>query len=440
MRDLAVTLIVFGSIPFIFRRPWIGIMMWVWLSLMNPHRLTWGFAYNMPFAMLIAATTILAIIVAKERYKFPWCGITVTLIVMVVWMSVTTLFAIHPEWAVVQWEKVMKIQIMNLVCLYVLSTRQHIDAMVWVTAGSMAFYGIKGGIFTLTSGGENLVFGPAGTFIEENNTLGLATIMVIPLIYYLVMRVQKRWMKLGLVGAMVLCGFSALGSHSRGGLLAMFAMLAFLWLKSRHKVVSLVALLLLVPPMIGFMPEKWSERMDSISEYQEDASAQGRINSWRMAINLTKDRPVVGGGFDLYSEYTFGKWAPNPTAIHSAHSNYFQMLGEHGYPGLILFVLLLLLTWITASRVIRRTKSYPELRWVGDLCRMIQVSLIGYSAGGAFLNLAYFDLPYFLISLVVLSRFYVDRELALGQGASPSKDSSRLVPGRRSMPSKPQVA
>ncbi|HCX34147.1 MAG TPA: putative O-glycosylation ligase, exosortase A system-associated, partial [Rhodocyclaceae bacterium] len=53
MRDIAVTLAVFGSLPFILRRPWIGILVWTWLGFMNPHRLAWGFSTTLPFAMIV---------------------------------------------------------------------------------------------------------------------------------------------------------------------------------------------------------------------------------------------------------------------------------------------------------------------------------------------------------------------------------------------------
>jgi probable O-glycosylation ligase (exosortase A-associated) len=210
---------------------------------------------------------------------------------------------------------------------------------------------------------------------------------------------------------MILCGFSVLGSQSRGALLGGGAMLVFLWLKSRRKAIALVAMVLIVPLMIGFMPSTWTNRMHTIETYQEDASAQGRINAWLMAINLVKDHPIVGGGFDLYTADTFARWAPDPTDVHAAHSNYFQVLGEHGIPGLLLFLLLFFLAWRTATYVIRRARGESELSWAADLCRMIQVSLVGYAVGGAFLSLAYFDLPYFFISLVVFSRFYVDEHL-----------------------------
>lgn len=39
---------------------------------------------------------------------------------------------------------------------------------------------------------------------------------------------------------------------------------------------------------------------------------------------------------------------------------------------------------------------------------MVQVSLLGYAVGGAFLSLAYFDLPYNMMVMVVLARKWVE--------------------------------
>lgn len=429
MRDVVLAIIIFGAIPFILKRPWIGAMMWVWVSLMNPHRFTWGFAFDMPFAQMIGLATLAGLVFSREARRFPWCGITIALACLSVWMSVTTLFAIHPEWAYPQWQKVMKIQFMNFVILYILHTRQHVEVMAWVVAGSLGLLGIKGGFFTLLGGGGDRVWGPAGSFIQDNNHLALATIVTVPIICYVALQAPKRWIKWGALATAALCSISALGSHSRGALLAIGAMVVFLWVKSKHKLATFAALVLLVPVMIGFMPEHWTERMESIGEYEEDRSVQGRFNSWLMAINLVKDRPLVGGGFDLYSSYTFGRWAPDPLAVHSAHSNYFQMLGEHGYPGLFLFLLVMLLTWRGATEVIRATRGQEQFAWAGDLCRMIQVSLVAYMVGGAFLNLAYFDLPYYLVTLVVLTRVLVQKELGVSRVAV--KAGSRIEGIRR---------
>ena len=410
MRDLVLALFLFGSIPFILWRPAVGVFLWVWVSVMNPHRLTWDYAYDYQFAQVIAVATLVGLLFSREPKRPPVTPVTVVLFMMVLWMNVTTFFAIDTAGSLPMWERVMKIQFMVFVALYLLHSKQHVQVLIWVVAGSVAFFGIKGGLFTLREGGEYRVWGPAGSFIEENNALALALVMTIPLLQYLQLQATNRWVRWGLVGSMVLCGFSALGSHSRGALLAITAMLTVFWLKGHNKLVTGLVLVLLVPVAIGFMPENWEDRMRSIQNYEQDGSAMGRINAWGMAWNLASDR-LLGGGFEIYNLGVFGRYAPDPTHFQGAHSIYFQMLGEHGFIGLGLFLLLWFLVWRDASWIARQARSRNELRWASDLARMIQVSLVGYAVGGAFLNLAYYDVPYYLLIALVLTRRLVEKEI-----------------------------
>lgn len=182
----------------------------------------------------------------------------------------------------------------------------------------------------------------------------------------------------------------------------MAAMGLFLWLKSRHKIVTGVYIAIAVAIMASVMPQSWYERMSTIQTYQTDQSALGRINAWHTAFNVAKDR-VTGGGFDMFWPPTFRQYAPEPWRVHDVHSIYFEVMGEHGFIGFAMFILLALFTWRRASQVIRECRNDPERKWAADLAAMIQVSLVGYGAGGAFLGLAYFDLTYHLMIILVLA-------------------------------------
>jgi probable O-glycosylation ligase (exosortase A-associated) len=139
-----------------------------------------------------------------------------------------------------------------------------------------------------------------------------------------------------------------------------------------------------------------------------------------MAFNLAKDRPLVGGGFAITDSQTFQRYAPNPTAIHAAHSIYFQALGEHGFVGLGLYLLFGFLTWRTGTSIIRSAAGREEYKWASDLAKMIQVSLMGFAVGGAFLSLLYFDVPYYLMVAMVVTRRIVER--GLNEKAAPALD------------------
>ncbi|MEW6415623.1 MAG: putative O-glycosylation ligase, exosortase A system-associated [Pseudomonadota bacterium] len=405
MRDLLVTGIVFGVLPFIFRRPWIGILLWCWLSYMNPHRQTWGFAYDMPFAMITAVVTITAFLFSREKKEMLWTRETVLLLVFVGWMLVTTFFAFYQDPAWEQWNKVWKIQLMVFLTAMIIRERRHLHWMIWVIALSLGYYGVKGGIFTIVHGGQFRVQGPTGTFFGGNNEMALVLAMLVPLIRYLHLQEPRKWVRLGLASAMVLSAIASIGSQSRGGLVAMAAMGVFLWLKSRQKLAMGIYILIAVGLVHAIMPQSWYDRMYSIKTYQEDESALGRINAWHTAFNVAKDR-VTGGGFEMFRAPTFREYAPEPFRVHDVHSIYFEVLGEHGFIGLAMFLLLALFTWLRANQVIRECKNDPQRKWAADLAAMIQVSLVGYGAGGAFLGLAYFDLTYHLmIALILAAKF-----------------------------------
>lgn len=410
MRDVLITLLVFGSLPFIFKRPYIGALMWIWISVMNPHSQGWGFARTFPFAAIIAAATMLSVVVTKEKKALPPSPITWTLVGFMVWMGITSLFAIHPDMIGDQLIKVTKIMGMTLIVMMVVRERRHIELTIWTIVISLGYWGVKGGIFAIRTGGSARVWGPQGTFIEGNNEVALALVMVIPLMYYLLTTTVNRWGRYAFYAAMFLCALAALSSYSRGALLAIAAMAIFLWLKSKEKVTLGLVLILAVPLLLMFMPEQWHARMDTIQEYQEDASAMGRINAWYMAFNLASDR-FFGGGFEIYNAGVFRMYAPVPEDIHAAHSIYFQVLGEHGFVGLLLYLVLGLLTWRTGSWIIKHTATDPDMRWANNLATMVQVSLLGFAVGGTFLSLAYFDVPYYLMAAMVATRVIVASDL-----------------------------
>ncbi len=378
---------------------------------MNPHTQGWGFATSFPFAAIIAGVTMVSMLFTKDSKNLPRTSATWAFIAFVLWMNVTTIFALYPEEAFTQWNKVIKIMLMTFVTLMLIKTKEHIQLLIWVIVISLAYYGIKGGIFTVIGGGVDMVLGPEGTFIGGNNEIALALIMTIPLMHYLQTISSNVWMRHGLTVTMLLCTFAALGSYSRGALLAIAAMGAFLWLKSQHKLRLGLLLIIAIPPALAFMPERWAERMDTIHSYEEDGSVQGRFNAWWMAYNLAKDRPLTGGGFEVSMPELFYRYAPNPNDLHAAHSVYFQALGEHGFVGLGLYLLLWLLTWRTGSWIIRNTANLKEYRWASNLATMIQVSLIGFAVGGTFLSLLYFDVPFYLMAAMVATRVLVEKEL-----------------------------
>src|SRR5262245_9416926 len=97
IRDFVLTLVILGSLPFCFTRPWLGVLMWTWLGTMTPHRLTWGFAYDWPFAQLIAMATLAGIPFARDRQPLPRTRETYIFLALWALFTLTTLTALAPD-------------------------------------------------------------------------------------------------------------------------------------------------------------------------------------------------------------------------------------------------------------------------------------------------------------------------------------------------------
>ena len=141
--------------------------------------------------------------------------------------------------------------------------------------------------------------------------------------------------------------------------------------------------------------------MGTIETYDEDASAMGRIEAWTLAWQVATSN-FMGGGFD----------ALVVLGSRDVHSIYFEVLSEHGFVGLFLFLSILAFTWLSAGWIIRRAKKHADLKWAENLARMLQVSGVAYCTSGAFLGLAYFDFIYLLVAITVATRQLVAQHIA----------------------------
>lgn len=408
MRDLFMACIVFGSLPFILKRPFWGILMLAWLGYMNPHRLAWGFMFDMPVVQIVAIFTLSGMLLSREAKRMVWSREIVVLVLFVAWMGITTTTAFFPTLAIQQYEKVVKIQILTFMTLLMLTSERKLHLFIWTIALSLGFYGVKGGIFTIVNGGVYRVQGPIGTFIGGNNEIALALVMSIPLMRYLYLQEKRQLIKLGLAAAMFLTAIAAFGTQSRGALIALSITGAIFWVKSRHKFVTAAFVVLAAVVGMSQMPQEWFDRMETIQNYQEDRSAQGRLNQWANAINIANDR-IVGGGFETWQRPVCQRYAPNPNDCRDVHSIYFEVLGEHGWIGLAFFLGLLAMMWMKCRSIIRIAKRNRALTWARDLAAMIQVSMVAYMSAGAFLGLAYFDFIYHLLAVVVVASHLVTR-------------------------------
>ena len=420
MRDLILLAALVSVFPLILRAPVIGILTWIWITLMSPQREVYSFLAGFQLNFYFAVLTAIAWTFSKEKKIAPMNAITALVVLFGVWASITTYFALHYAFSYEIWDRTMKTLILTLAVMTIANTKMRIQAVLWVTILSLGYFGVKGGGFVLLTGGAHHVFGPENSMIEDNNALGLALVMILPLMEYLRTTSEKYWVRTCLMLAMGLTIVAIIGTYSRGALASLAVMGLFYAVKSRAGLIPLVLGGLVVLALPSLVPASWFERMSTINTYDQDSSFEGRVAAWRTSVNIAKER-VTGGGFSSVNLDDVALAYPSPGSLtfgRAAHSIYFEVLGDHGFIGLVLFLMLLAAAWYNTAATLSFAKDRPELDWAAKLARMMQVSMIGFMTGGALLSMAYYDGFLIIVALTAALLLVVKKPLtqdALGR-------------------------
>jgi probable O-glycosylation ligase (exosortase A-associated) len=412
MRDLFLAPLLLAILIQTFRTPSTGILGWTWLTLMAPQRLIWGTLSNIPLNMILALATLSVVLFNKEKRTVPANMVVVLWGLLAFIITVTTIFAISPGLSWNIWNRVMKVMLLGILVPVVMTTQRRIHALVWIMAMCLGYFGVKGGLFTLFSGGGH-VLGPADSQLADNNNLALALSMSLPLMNYLRLQTPNHTVRMTLFFCMIATAFGILGTFSRGGFIGLGVMAGYLWWRSKNKFTLAVGAIAVIIIATQMMPEDWYGRMGTLKDASSQTTFLTRWDAWTVNFNIAIARPLTGGGFassedpDVYKAYSYGKsMYADPkdngfTGGHAAHSIYFEVLGDHGFLGFMVYFSLLAATLLMLRRVRRRAKTIPSLVWAADLVTMMQVSFLAFFVSGVALSMAYYDLVYLFIGIAL---------------------------------------
>lgn len=423
LRDVLLLTIVFASVPVCLLRPFLGTVLWTWIAFMNPHRLTWGPAFNFPVAQLIAGATLVGFVISRSEKHVPRTLGTLLVLLLWAWMSLSTLQAHMPQNAHDAWMMRSKILLMLFVMMALAHDRRQIWLLSVVTALSVGFYGLKGGVFTILTGGQYRVNGPELSMLAGNNHLAVGLNMMLPLLFYLRRETEQRWLRLLLTVAFACSIVSVIGSYSRGGVLGLAAVIGVLLIKSGRKLVALVLVVCGLFAVLALAPEHWKARMETVETYQTNQSAMSRIYAWHLAWRLALARPVLGWGPEAMEDLgLYDVYYPDAPLRTDVHSAYFQLLGEGGFVTLGLWLSLNAWALLILFRLQSRFRG-TEHGWIANYADMFQVGLVGYLISGAFLEVGFSDLLYQLIGLTVIL-VGISRRI-VGEETVPTKEAPR---------------
>lgn len=421
MRDLLVVIFIFAAVYYSFKKPYLGVCAWIWVALIAPAEWVFGFSQHFRINLTIVIITVLSFLfVQKDKSSiFGTQGIYIFLFWLIALISTSSHLQVNSGDVWFEFTKFTKIIVLYIFVGLTIKKRLHIDTFIWaIVLGLSSFAAMEAVKFIVSLGGYRIV-GVAGV-IQDRNDLAVAINMCIPLIIYLWSMTKHQYLKLALLGLIILNIVSVIGTYSRGGFIGLTILAVAMWLKSKRKFSLVLVAGLLIPILYMNAPDTWKERQTTISSAAtEDGSFIGRLWAWKISTLIALDNPLSGGGFksvtdpllwNIYASETpdFGPIEtpaiPNTLKPKAAHNIYFQVLGDHGFVGLILFLLILSSTYFQCRNNIKQAQELG-VEWCEGLSRAISLALIGFGITGMNVSLAYFELVYALVGIVVILKY-----------------------------------
>ena len=447
MRDAAFFLVWVVLFPITFWSPHVGVLLWIWSALIAPGELLYGFMASVPYNRMIAVATMATLLVSQERKRFYVDGTVVLLGLLATVATVSVLTPIVPSDANDDlYEKLLKILVLAFVVSGVMWSRYRLHATILAVCLAFGFDGVNEGLKFLASAGGHKITGKNA--IGDNNHFALAILITMPLLVYAYKYSSWKTAKLCFLAVLICCIVMVVGSFSRGAFVGLVVFALMLLKNSSRKLVSFTLIAIGAVLVYSLAPDTWFSRVDTINTAAagEDSSFAGRVIAWKISTLIALDHPLTGGGFHAVQRYPVWNYyrdhlgtldfIATPLATEfpkAAHSIYFEILGDLGFVGLGLF-LLLIATALRNARLLRRyARRDPRQQWAADLGSMLQISIVIYSVSGAALSMAYFETFYVLV--IVLSRARRTVEDAMAQEpAQPVPAGPLVTPGQATFP------
>ena len=433
MRDLVFVAFLLAFFGMGFRRPFLFVLVYAYIDIVSPQRLTYLLLNSVPISLIAVGLAVLGWLAMDDKKDVRVAPRQLMIVALLGYCFYTTLNADFKVEALDKWDWVWKALAFAAFLPLTLRTKLRIESLLLFMILSASSIIIVGGIKTLGSGGgygelNLMVANNSGLY--EGSTISTVAIAIIPLILWFSRFgtvFPPDWKVKAFCYALIFaCLLIPVGTSTRTGLLCI-GLLALLMIRdTKRKFVYLTALGCLGLAAVPFLPSSFTERMGTIKTYKADASASTRLAVWQWTMDYAKAHPM-GGGFEAYrqNKIRYEKVAvegegdgqakvERSLEVDSArayHSAYFEMLGEQGYPGLALWLLINILG-IFRMEVLRQRYKKPEpgKEWVAPLASALQSAHIVYMLGATFIAIAFQPFVYMLIGAQIGLDTYMARK------------------------------
>lgn len=433
MRDAVFLLLLPVMLYCMAKRPFIALGMWIWTALFFPNAWMFGVGTWPRYNLIFALIAIFGYMVQKEKPKVQWGAIGTLVTVFFIWTTISSLLGTgNPDAIMDRWTYLLKILMLFYFVNLIMEKKLHVDFFFGCVVLSLGFFAALESLKWFASGGGHHIEGLPSHVLGDRNELAVGFVMLLPICSYLLQEygAGSKVIRLGMLGLMGLTVIAIIGTQSRGGLIALLGLFGYMFVKSERKILLLVLAAVLVLVASHFISDEWSSRMDTIGTANKDESFMGRVVAWKLSFIVAVHNPIFGGGFkvieylpnwqalsmefDNFPYFPSGEARPDLNKARAAHSIYFQLLGEHGFAGLLIYLSFIAIAFRKAGRFAKIARPFESLAWMARLGPMLQLTLFGFCLGSAALSFAYFDLTFALLAIIqVIDTRILPAQLAL---------------------------
>jgi probable O-glycosylation ligase (exosortase A-associated) len=435
MRDLVFVGFLLALIIAGIKRPFIFVLAYVYIDIVSPQRLTYFLLNTVPISQIMVGLALAGWLFIDDKRDTRFAPRQMLMIVLLLYCWVTKSHADFPIEAAEKWDWVWKALAFAIFLPVTLRTKLRIEALALFMVLSAATIIIIGGIKTLGKGGGygslNLMV-TNNTGLYESSIISCVAIAIIPLILFLMRHgtiFPMDWrVKLFAYALCFACLLMPIGTEARTGLVCVVVLGVLMLRHTKRRFLYLTMAGVLAVSAIPFLPDSFSERMDTIKNYKADSSASTRIEVWKWTWDYVKDHPF-GGGFNAYLQNKIryeavsvegaGAVANQEETLiideaRAYHSAYFEMLGEQGFPGLFLWLAIQIIGLFRMEVLRRKYLDGPDSgeEWIGKLAEALQHGQIIYLVGALFVGIAFQPFIFMLIGMQIGLDTYSKRRSA----------------------------
>ena len=402
LRTIFVVMVFAVGWGFALQGPLYAACLYLWIAYFRPESWAWSALFTtLNLSYIAGAYLVVRTLLSGVRFRFDLR--TVLLLLFLGQAFVSTWFGLNRNYSMGYLQEFAKVIVVSILLTNIIQSRADLRLVLIVISLSLGFE-------TAKQGWAQLVLNPGARndngvpFLGDNNMVAVGLAMLVPIIGALATTStgwQKRAFQFLNVGVL----YRALSTYSRGGFLSIGAVSAIWFWRSPHKLKTLCAVVIAAALILPVLPQQFWDRMSTIDAPADarDNSQQGRLHFWQVAVAMANDRPLNGVGHSGYQraynqyDWTQGRFSTD-RAVHSA---WFGVLAELGYPGLVLFVLIVF-NAMRACRGVRLAAKRGEIDGpLGAYAVGFESSLVAFIVGGSFVSFQYCEMLWHFFALSI---------------------------------------